>query len=224
MTEPPTADPRHLRPYRPEDLDAIYEIAARTGAAGEDATPFLDDPRLVGHLWAAPYVTLEPELATVLDDGTGRAIGYVIGTLDALAFEERCEREWWPARRADHPLPTPDDATTTTSSRPDRFDDLLIALLHHRPPPDREAHAVYPAELHIDLLPEGQGGGSGRRMIVHHLDALRAAGSPGVFLGTDRRNTRAIGFYRHLGFVELAPERTSGAVDFGMTLSGPPSH
>jgi len=35
------------------------------------------------------------------------------------------------------------------------------------------------------------------------LDELRARGVPGVHLGVDSRNQRAVGFYEHLGFEHL---------------------
>ena len=35
------------------------------------------------------------------------------------------------------------------------------------------------------------------------LDELRARGVPGVHLGVDARNKRAVGFYEHLGFEHL---------------------
>ena len=53
------------------------------------------------------------------------------------------------------------------------------------------------------LLPEGQGGGNGRRMLETLFDALRDLGVPGVHLGVGADNTRAIGFYEHLGFRRL---------------------
>ena len=37
-------------------------------------------------------------------------------------------------------------------------------------------------------------------------DLLRRDGSPGVHLGVSNRNQRAIGFYRHLGYEELAAD------------------
>jgi len=37
-------------------------------------------------------------------------------------------------------------------------------------------------------------------------DALRADGSPGVHLGVSARNTRALGFYLHLGYEELSAD------------------
>src|SRR5690349_11657833 len=93
-----------IRPFAPPDLDALYEICLRTGDAGRDATSLVADPRLFGELYAAPYAVLEPAHAFVLDDGQGRAVGYVLGALDTVAFAARCETEWWPALRRRHPL------------------------------------------------------------------------------------------------------------------------
>jgi ribosomal protein S18 acetylase RimI-like enzyme len=188
-----------IRPYRPSDLDALYEICLRTGAAGEDATTMVDDARLFGELFAAPYGVLEPEHAFVLDDGTGRAVAYVLGALDTRAFEERCEAAWWPALRDRYPI--------GVGRR--RLDELLVSLLHAPPRAAGQVVDDYPSHLHIDLLPEAQGSGWGRRMTDTLLDALGAAGSVGVHLGVSTANDRALGFYEHLGFVELARDATT---------------
>src|SRR6516225_9035589 len=45
----------HIRPYRPGDLDALYEICLLTGDGGQDATSLFADPMLLGHFFAAPY-------------------------------------------------------------------------------------------------------------------------------------------------------------------------
>jgi ribosomal protein S18 acetylase RimI-like enzyme len=37
-------------------------------------------------------------------------------------------------------------------------------------------------------------------------DTLRADGSPGVHLGVNARNQRALGFYTHLGYDELSAD------------------
>lgn len=184
-----------IRPYEERDLHSLYEICLRTGAAGGDATGLVEDRRLFGEIWAAPYAIFEPENAYVIDHddrSTDRVVGYVLGTLDALAFEQRCEREWWPALRERHPL-TSDGA---------RFDDLLIALIHHRPEPRVDLADRFPSELHIDMLPVVQGRGLGRRLIDVLLSGLADAGSPGVHLGVSVDNTNAIAFYRHIGFDE----------------------
>jgi ribosomal protein S18 acetylase RimI-like enzyme len=195
-----------LRAYEPRDLDQLYEICLRTGDAGEDATDLVGDPRLFGALYAAPYGTLEPEHALVIDDGHGRAVGYVLGAVDTRAFEARCEAEWWPALRERHPI----------GSGANDLDELLIGMLHERHHEDDALLDRYPSHLHIDLLPEIQGQGWGRRSMEAMEDLLARAGSPGVHLGTSVRNQRAIAFYRHLGWEEVGSNGFS--VDFARRL------
>ena len=65
--------------------------------------------------------------------------------------------------------------------------------------------ARYPSHLHIDMVPRLQSGGNGRRLMTTLTAALREQGSPGVHLGVYAVNTRAVGFYRHVGFTELSP-------------------
>jgi len=194
-----------IRKYRPADEDAVYEICLRTGRDGADATGMYLDPRLAGHVFAGPYVRLEPEFAWVLDPGDGRPpIGYVLGVLDTRAFEERCEREWWPKLRARYPDPSGVPATERTP------DQIRMHTIHHPWLAPAEIVKDYPSHLHIDLLPEAQGGGNGRRLIDTLQTALAAAGSPGVHLGVSAANENAIAFYRRLGFAEV--ERVPGAL------------
>lgn len=97
-------DAMRIRPCHVEtDLDALYDICLRTGAAGSDASDLMTDPRLLGEVFAAPYALLETAHAFVLDDGSGRPVGYVLGARDVVDFEQRAEAEWWPALRQRYP-------------------------------------------------------------------------------------------------------------------------
>lgn len=198
-----------IRPARSADRDALYRICLQTGDSGQDATALYRDPELIGHIWAGPYLALEPRLAFVLADAAGVA-GYVIGALDSADFEARLERQWWPELRARYPDPVAVPAAARTP------DQRLAYRLHHpnRTPPNLLPD--YPSHLHIDLLPRGQGGGNGRRLIQMLLDALKNQGSGGVHLGVGAKNERAIGFYQHVGFTEL--ERDASSRTFGMRL------
>jgi ribosomal protein S18 acetylase RimI-like enzyme len=195
-----------IRSFQPSDLDALYDICLRTGSAGEDASDLVDDPRLFGEIYAAPYAHLEPEHAFVLAPRAGVPVGYVLGALDTAAFDARCEAEWWPPLRARHP----EEPGGT------RLDDLLVHLIHHRTAPDPEILATHPSHLHIDLLPQVQAQGWGRRLLEAELDALRHDGSAGVHWGVSTRNERAISFYQHLGCQELAANDLSRT--FGVRL------
>jgi ribosomal protein S18 acetylase RimI-like enzyme len=180
-----------IRGYRPTDLEAVYDICVRTADAGGDARGQFGDDRLVGDVFAAPYVTLEPEVARILDDGAGRAVGYIVGTADTERFVQRYRDEWIPAIAGRY-----DDDT-------DERDQDLIAL-HRRPErmlvPEL---AGYPAHLHIDLLDEWQGRGQGRALMTSFLNGLRAAGVGQVHLTMSPSNESARAFYERLAFTEI---------------------
>jgi ribosomal protein S18 acetylase RimI-like enzyme len=136
------------------------------------------------------------------DDGM---IGYVVAVADTRGFVDWYESEWAPGFRARHPRPGPmgrdypysEEALVRDGGDPGR-------MLRGITP---EELAQYPAHLHIDLLPQGQRRGLGRRL----LDTLRAAlaerGVPGVHLGMDPANTGARAFYDAYGFRELPSHR-----------------
>lgn len=178
-----------LRPYLSADLPSLYRICLQTGADGEDAAGLYRDPELLGHYYAAPYAVLEPELCFVLT-ADGAPCGYVVGTGDTAAFNARAEGEWFPALRARLPVPEEGDGSA---------DARLLRLIHegYSLHPDL---AVYPAHLHIDLLPAAQGRGWGRRMIEAFLAELRSRGIAGVHLGVAECNERAKTFYARVGF------------------------
>lgn len=178
-----------IRPYHPADLTALYRICLGTADAGEDATDLYQDPDLIGHYFAAPYAVLEPELSFVLTRN-GYPCGYVLGARDTATFGQRCETGWFPPLRARYALP--DEA--------DRSEDAGMIRAIHEGHSQINQFPEYPAHLHIDILPEGQGKGWGRRLIDTLTGQMRSMGIPGVFLGVGARNTRAIGFYRHVGF------------------------
>lgn len=205
-----------IRQFRPDDLDALYQICLRTADNGQDATALFRDPRLPGHVWAAPYAVLEPSLAFVAVGPDGVA-GYVVGALDSTAFSQRLEERWWPGLRSRYPDPPaslPEDRWTR--------DQQVTHLIHHpRPVPARLA-ARYPSHLHIDLLPPLQGQGAGRRLIETLTAALRAQGSPGVHLGVSAANPRAAGFYARVGFTEIPSGRPAARVFVMRLTSGSP--
>ncbi|WP_229075294.1 GNAT family N-acetyltransferase [Actinoplanes sp. DH11] len=194
-----------IRSYRPSDLEAIYDICVRTGAAGQDARGLHSSDRLLGDIWAVPYVTREPEHAYVVDAGDGTVLGYILGTADTAAFVRWYRAQWLPA-------------TAGRLTDGDPRDESMLAL--HRDPERMlmPELADYPAHLHIDLLPQTQGKGLGRALMAAFLDGLRAAGVPRVHLGMAPENHGAYAFYHRLGFhdIEVAD---AGALFLGRDTS-----
>lgn len=185
-----------IRPYRPADRADLYDICVRTGASGTDATGLYSDDDLLPDIFAGPYVAYEPDLAFVVDTGE-RVAGYVIAVADSHAFARWYDEHWLPGFRRKHPL---EQAAT-----PNEREVIGYGLDQHEaivPESDR-----FPAHLHIDLLPELQGQGFGRRLIRQALAALRDRGVPGVFLRVSSANVAALAFYHRLGFRELPSSR-----------------
>ncbi|GAA2493718.1 GNAT family N-acetyltransferase [Streptomyces longisporus] len=185
-----TATPA-IRPYRSEDRPALDDICIRTAHNGQDSRPVYADPTIFPTVFAAPYVVLEPELAFVLDDRRGRAVGYILGTADTPRFVEDFRTKWLPLVADRHPEP---------AGPPTTPDEQMILLLHH---PERmivPEVAAYPAHLHIDLLPAWQGQGHGRELMRTFLRALHDRGIAAVHLSMVTANTPARAFYDRLGF------------------------
>jgi ribosomal protein S18 acetylase RimI-like enzyme len=188
-----------IRPYRNSDLEGLYDVCVRTADHGGDGRGMYSTDLLVGDIFAAPYATHEPQHTHVLDDGTGRTVGYILGTADTEAFARWYKAEWLPAR----PYPEPHDPR----------DAGLIDLHEH---PERMVIpelADYPGHLHIDLLPEVQGQGWGRRLMTAFLAGMTEAGTERVHLGVANANTGARAFYDRLGFHEI-PVADPGSVTY----------
>jgi ribosomal protein S18 acetylase RimI-like enzyme len=204
-----------IRPFQPDDLQALYRIALATGDAGGDAARLYREPKLVGHLYAAPYAILNPETTFVAEDEDGVA-GYILGAADTRAFEALAEERWWPTLRAlyDDPAGTPHGQWSP--------DQRLSYLIHH---PWRAPHRIvepFPSHLHIDLLPRLQGRGLGLRLMDLWLGTVRALGSRGAHLGVNSANARAMRFYRAYGLTEpvLAKPPPAGVVWFAVKFEG----
>lgn len=193
-----------IRPYRPADRAAMYDVCVKTADAGADATGILSDDRLWGDIFAVPYVERHPDLAWVVEADDARVVGYIVATDDTDAFEQWFRDEWWP--RFTDRFPKPVDA----QSREEKMLDYAYGRA-----PGREPNAgEYPAHLHIDLLPETQGQGTGRRLIETLFAELRRRGVPGLHLGMSPTNIGAGAFYERIGMQRLpSPE---GTVEYGV--------
>ncbi|MFE7327843.1 GNAT family N-acetyltransferase [Streptomyces sp. NPDC057565] len=189
MTQPPGP-----RAYHPDDHAALSDICVRTADNGGDSRHLYPDPELMPSIFATPYAYLEPDLTFVIDDGTGRAVGYILGTADTAQFVTAFRKRWLPL--VEERFPEPDGPARTPSEE-------MIALLYN---PERmivPEVAAHPAHLHIDLLPAWQRKGYGRALMRTFLAALRAKGVGAVHLSMLTANTAARAFYDRLGFAEI---------------------
>ncbi|SDQ74338.1 GNAT family N-acetyltransferase [Actinopolyspora saharensis] len=204
-----------VRGLRPGDEVAVRRICVATGDAGEHARNILREPELMAHVFASPYLLLQPELC-FLAESSGQPLGYVVAALDSVEFYRRWEREFSPCFARGHPAP-PLGGGWDESARADDADEQLRLLLH-RPRtmllPDTD---VYPSHLHINVLSGARRMGAGKALLRALFDALAAAGSPGVQLGVRATNASAHAFYRAMGMTRL-PLDEGPAIRFGRPL------
>lgn len=200
-----------IRPYRESDLDKLYDICLATGDEGRDGAHLYRDPKIIGHVYAGAYGVLSPETAFVVEDDKGVG-GYIIGPADTYAFEKRREAAWWPSLRALYADPAGDPASWS-------WDERMARHIHHPDRTPRRINEIYPAHLHINLLPRFQGCGIGKRMVDRWLETVSAMGAHGACLGTGESNPRAMRFYRAYGFHEVERFGDAGEeILFGIAL------
>jgi ribosomal protein S18 acetylase RimI-like enzyme len=212
--------PFTIRPVVPPDTPAVSRICLLTGDAGQSAEPLHRHGELPGLAWALPYILLPSKTAHTWgfvlvddaapdDDHTTNVIkGYILGTSDTRAYQAATEAEWLPPLRIRFPLENDGDERT-------KADQEYIDLLHRGPSPALEAClAVGPAHMHINLLPEVQRHGWGRKMIGYAVDHLRGQQIGAVWLGMDERNVAAKEFYEKVGFqgIKGAPDKMMALV------------
>lgn len=170
----------------------------------------MTDTSLLPDTFAEPYVVFDPRLAFVADDD-GRAVGYILGTADTVAFTEWFRNTWLPMvapRHAGRPAEVTD------------FESLILELMYN---PTRMVHddlAEYPAHLHIDILPEFHGQGLGRKLMDAFRGELASRGVEKLHLSMDPKNVDARAFYDRLGFEPIRVSSDPGGTYLGRSSGG----
>jgi ribosomal protein S18 acetylase RimI-like enzyme len=193
-----------IRPYRPGDESALASICLRTADTGRDATGLLEDDDIWASMFVLPYLEHDPAFASVVVSDSGEPAGYIVAAADTEAFESWFADTWWP--RFAERWPEPAEELTKQ--------DGLLRYAYGRRGGQNPYAAAYPAHLHIDLLPELQRQGFGRRLIELLQRQLRDAGITGLHVVPSADNAAAVSFYERLGFTRLA--REPGIVVFGI--------
>lgn len=200
----------HVRRYEPSDLDTLREICVLTGHGGADARGSMTDTSLLPDTFAEPYLVFDPSLAFVADDG-GLAVGYILGTADTVAFTDWFRTTWLPKVASNH-AGRPAEVTD--------FESLILELMYN---PSRMVHAdlaPYPAHLHIDLLPDYQGQGLGRKLMDAFRGELASRGIEKFHLSMDPANVKARAFYDRLGFEPIHVSSDPGGTYLGRSSGG----
>jgi len=204
----------YIRPLSPSDKEPLLHIFRETAHADLKAggDQILN---IASYIWCRPYHLLAPGTSFVIDDGTGRAIGYILSVVDTAAFVSWYKTTYLPychTQGMDPPEGQP----------PSWGEDLAGALRALVWNPDEMLHKEnprlleeYPAHLHIDILSECQRQGWGRKLMDVLVEELKGRGVKGVHLGMAGDNAAAGKFYEALGlerFGEVMDGGKSGEV------------
>lgn len=199
----------YVRPYRNNDFDACIHVFRETA----DESLHFESGLVIGsYLWCRPYLHLSPSTCFVLDDGTGRVVGYCIGTADTAKFCQEWRTDYLPRLSRESDPWTFHHAGL--ENRHPKVSSLLDSLWN-----DVEGGcngsvdglwSVYPGHLHINILPSHQRQGYGPTLIQALVSELGKA-CKGIHMGVVASNTGALSFYERSGF-----ERYSGVADGGV--------
>ena len=182
-----------IRPYEPQQRQAVFQIAADTAYFGAPVEAFLDDRQLFCDAFCGYYTDQEPELVRVAcaDD---QVIGYIMGSLDTAQKQKYWLKKtlpWLVARLAGGRYRV-GKRTLAYARR------MAGGWLRDEFP--RPALALYPAHLHINLQDGWRGYGLGRKLMEAYLGELRSMHTRGVHLETTSANMAACILYEKMGF------------------------
>ena len=186
-----------VRPYDHADRADLIAAFGRAGSGAPGGEAWGHEAS-VADVYLTPYLDLEPGSVFVVTVD-GRPAGYLAGCVDDARFPSEDERFAAAARR--HRLwRRPGPALHLARAAYDGW----RCRRRGEPVAEELSDPRWPSHLHIDIAPEARGTGAGSRLMELWFERLRAAGSPGCYLQTSAENTRAVGFFEHVGFRRLA--------------------
>ena len=168
-----------------DDIRELEEICLLTSDSGKDGTHLYSDRRLIGQIYLTPYVIYDPSCCFVAKKDN-KCIGYIVGCYDSRKFYQYLNEIFLPSIRSEF--------TKAITEKDINIVNMIKQGVEYEVYPDYLSH------LHIDILPEGQGFGLGRRLIDTFTNNLKIHGYNGVHLGVGKANINAQGFYKKMGF------------------------
>ncbi len=173
-----------IRPYRETDKYNVQRICLQTA---DDDIVFdgLDrfNADFLLPVYNNYYTECEPENCFVCADESDNAVGYIICSESVKKWRKTFIKEYLPKIRH-----------KKLTDRIAAFGETVVHSLFAR---------NYPAHLHIDILKEYRGGGTGTKLIETLTEHLTRKNICGVQLCVNGKNKKAIRFYKRCGFKTL---------------------
>ena len=190
-----------IRPYRPEDREGLFKIAADTAFFGEPIEAYMEDRRIFLDAFYAYYTDYEPEHCWVATaDET--VVGFITGCVDTTRKEKVVNREINP--RVLRRMLT---GYYRIGPKARRYLWRMGKSKQKHLYPTMDLNK-FPTHLHINVDKNWRGYGIGIRLMQMFLDQLTYLKIPGVHLGTSSENVVACQLYEKLVF-QLIEEKPS---------------
>lgn len=205
----------YVRQYNANtDLESVIHIFRETADDSLKVEPLWT---VGSFIWCRPYPQLSPSTCFVIDDGNGKAVGYILGTPNTAKFCDKWLREYVPAMEPELiSLPPSNAQSQEHRDKVTNRKDDLVRLICADPRNlmfgnYAEQLKSYPGHLHIDILKSHQRQGFGRKLIDAFKTTAKAEGCTGVYLGMIASNDNARKFYDAIGFERLPHVLDEGA-------------
>lgn len=178
-----------IRQIEEQDEKQIIDICYETG--GENLKKIFPNPYLFGLLFCLYYVWYEKNNCFVaVDNKTGRVVGYIISSLDTT--EQRKKFKFHMSKQLYENF-----RKLKKRSMKSR---IFLHFIINRPTTNNQKRILkeYPAHLHIDIVPEFQRKGIGKKLIEHLEKYLKRMNIQGYHLEVDPKNIVGVSFYKKL--------------------------
>ncbi|CEL54719.1 hypothetical protein RSOLAG1IB_07253 [Rhizoctonia solani AG-1 IB] len=208
----PSSGRLEIRTPTLKDIPDLYRICLLTANAGDSAESLHQYPEVLQGLYIEPYLRLPTTFGFVLvgtsDEGKEAVLGYLLGTSNSRRHEAAAEQESYPPLRIKYPNnPYPPGVTERDQTVINRIHKPLI-----RP---QGLVDISPAHIHINLLPQAQKKGWGRKLINEAVKTLKTEGQSSLFVGIDSKNHNSRAFYLRIGFKPFPfPDKEYFILDF----------
>lgn len=167
-----------IRNYHPKDAENLKKICIETASdifRGKKMTE-----RALTEVYCRYYIEQEPESCFVVANQKDEATGYILCAKDYESYKRVFQKSY---------LKT--------------WNLAILIMGHFAMNSIKDYVKDYPAHLHIDLLPECQGQGYGRKLVEALVEHLKEKKIKGLMLHVSRDNEGARKFYKKCGFQVL---------------------
>jgi ribosomal protein S18 acetylase RimI-like enzyme len=165
-----------VRPYEKKDFDNCREICYVTSHGFETEAR----KQALYYLYCDYYLEYESDTCFVVANDKDEAIGYILCADNYKEYEKNYRKYYM--------------SKLKKISKPFWLMRNIDMLLR------RPLTKKFPAHMHIDIKPEGQGQGMGHKLVDTLVKTLKEKGVKGLFLVVGKENKKGVSFYRKYGF------------------------